>query len=263
MTDNGWVKIHRKMLENPAVMKDPDHLAVWVWLLANVTHKDKKVDFAGQIIGLKPGQLTCGRQQIAEGSKVNEWKVERIIKLFKSEQQIAQQTTNKCRLITINNWNEYQENAQQNAQPVHNNCTTTAQQLHTKQEDKELKNINYKDTIVSSADAVDEKENNVEKVEVKKTDKRDPMISKMILALKGKVGIDAFVDSTIERNIAKHCCGLMEKLGKDEFVRRLDCLLADKFHQKNCNKIKYIYNNIKGFIEPKTTVTNLSEYFTF
>ena len=77
-------------------------------------------------------------------------------------------------------------------------------------------------------------------------------INKMLEALKTKIGISAFVDSSIERNMAKHCCGLMGKIGKDEFVRRLDALLADNFHSKNCNKIKYIYNNIKGFIQPQT-----------
>ncbi len=76
-------------------------------------------------------------------------------------------------------------------------------------------------------------------------------VNEMLLALKGKVGISSFVDSAIERNMAKHCVNLLEKIGKDEFVRRLDVLLKDSFHQKNCNKIKYIYNNVKGFIDSK------------
>ena len=75
-------------------------------------------------------------------------------------------------------------------------------------------------------------------------------INDMLVALKTKVGISAFVDSGIERNMAKHCVSLLGKIGKDEFVRRLEFLLNDPFHRKNSNKIKYIYNNIKGFIEP-------------
>ena len=79
-------------------------------------------------------------------------------------------------------------------------------------------------------------------------------INKMLEALKGKVGIRAFVDSSIERNMAKHCVNLIGKIGNAEFVRRLDALLADSFHRKNCNKIKYIYNNLKGFIEPNVDI---------
>lgn len=76
-------------------------------------------------------------------------------------------------------------------------------------------------------------------------------INEMLIALKNRIGISAFVDSRIERNIAKHCVGLLQRIGKDEFVRRLDIILEDTFHHKNCNKILYVYNQIKGFIEPK------------
>jgi len=79
-------------------------------------------------------------------------------------------------------------------------------------------------------------------------------INKMLEALKGKVNVEAFVDSSIERNMAKHCVSLIGKIGKDEFVRRLDVLLADSFHAKNCNKIKYIYNNVKGFKDVKVDI---------
>lgn len=139
MNNNGWIKLHRKILESPIIMKDPDHIAIWVWLLLNVTHTVKKVDFAGKIISLQPGQLTCGRQQIAEGSKVDRSKVERVLNLLKSEQQIEQQTTNKCRLITVINWIQYQQVEQQSEQPVSNNRATSEQPVSTKQEDKECK----------------------------------------------------------------------------------------------------------------------------
>lgn len=74
-------------------------------------------------------------------------------------------------------------------------------------------------------------------------------INEMLLALKNKIGISAFVDRNIERQIGKHCVNLLGQLGKEEFVRRLDILLKDPFHHKNCNKIKYVYNQLKGWIE--------------
>jgi len=94
------------------------------------------------------------------------------------------------------------------------------------------------------------------KVSTTKVDYRNPEISQMLEALKKHVGVDSFVDSRIERNIARHCISLMQKIGPEEFRRRLDFLLDDAFMAKNCNKIKYVYNNIKGFREPKNnTVT--------
>lgn len=78
-------------------------------------------------------------------------------------------------------------------------------------------------------------------------------VNQMLLALRAKIGIQAFVDSRVERFIAAHCVNLMEKIGVQEFGRRLDILLNDSFHHNNCNKIKYVYNQIKGWIEPKTS----------
>lgn len=81
-------------------------------------------------------------------------------------------------------------------------------------------------------------------------------ISKMLDALKRTIGIDAFADSSIERNIAKHCVTLMDKLGVEEFRRRLDIILDDGFKRRNCNRIKYVYNEIKGFIDIKSNSIN-------
>lgn len=132
----GWIKIHRKMLDNPVVWKDPDYLAVWMYLLLNATHADYSAVFGGKKITLHAGQLITGRYKISEFTKVQSDKVHRILKFLKSEQQIAQQTSSKNSLITILNWDVYQEVAQQNAQQMHNRCTTDAH----KQEYKNIKN---------------------------------------------------------------------------------------------------------------------------
>ena len=135
MVSDGWVKIHRKVLDNPIVCKDSDYLAVWVYLLLNATHKEYEVLFKGAKVTLGVGSLVTGRLKIAKTLNVNEYKVERILKCFENEHQIAQQTSNKNRIITVLNWNKYQIDAQQNEQQLHNNCTTTAH----KQEYKEYR----------------------------------------------------------------------------------------------------------------------------
>ena len=63
---NGFVKLHRKMLDNPVVCKDADHLAIWIWLLLNAVWDEYDVTFGGERLTLKPGQLTTGRKRIAE-----------------------------------------------------------------------------------------------------------------------------------------------------------------------------------------------------
>lgn len=135
----GWIKIHRKMLENPIICKDSDYLSVWIYLLLNATHKEIPALFKGEKIILQPGQLITGRKSMSSKLKISESKIYRIINEYKSEQQIEQQTSNKNSLITILNWNKYQQIEQQNEQQMNNKRTTTEQQLNT---NKNVKNDN-------------------------------------------------------------------------------------------------------------------------
>ena len=132
--NNGYIKTHRKMLDNPVVMKSTDHLAVWMFLLLNATHKGYDVFIEKKRVTLKPGQFVTGRKIISKKLKINESKVERILKTFKIEQQIEQQTNPRCRIISILNWAEYQIGEQQTDQQV-----TNKQPLN--KNDKNEKNI--------------------------------------------------------------------------------------------------------------------------
>ena len=136
----GWIKLHRKLLDNPVTMKDTDHLAVWIYLLLNASHNEHPALFKGEKIILKPGQLITGRKSIALALHIDESKVERILKSLKSEQQIEQQTSSKNRLISITNWEFYQQSEQQNEQQVNNKRTTSEQQVNTNKNIKNDKN---------------------------------------------------------------------------------------------------------------------------
>ena len=104
----GYIKLYRSMLDNPVVNKDADHLAIWIYLLLNATHKEIYSMFRGKKIALSPGQLITGRKVIGRKYNISESKVQRVLKTFENEQQIEQQSSNKNRLITILHWNEYQ-----------------------------------------------------------------------------------------------------------------------------------------------------------
>lgn len=147
--NNGWVKLHRKMLDNPVVMKDADHLTVWVYLLLVATHKDLPTMYGGKKIILHPGQLVTGRKKISKATGVNESKVKRILNLFESDQQIDQRKERYGTLISINAWNEYQLCDQQNDQQVTNEWPTSDQRVTTIQEDKNKRTQEVKKDIYS------------------------------------------------------------------------------------------------------------------
>ena len=150
----GWVKIHRKILDNPISCKDSDYLAVWIYLLLNATHKEYDALFNGKRITLQKGQLITGTISISKKMNINKDKVQRILKSFENDKQITQQTSNKNRLISIINWNEYQDIDKQNDKQVINKCETTDKQLIT---NKNVKNIkNDKNVVVVSDSCVDD-----------------------------------------------------------------------------------------------------------
>ena len=136
----GWIKLHRCLLDNPIVMKDADHLAVWTYLLLEATHKDIQKLFKGKKITLKPGQLITGRIVISDALHISESKVRRILNEFESDHQIDRQRSNKKSLITVLNWDLYQSADQQDDQQVTNKRPTSDQQVTTLQEYKEDKN---------------------------------------------------------------------------------------------------------------------------
>jgi len=140
MIEQGWIKLHRKMLDNPVVWKDSDHLAVWIYLLLNATHKDMDVLFKNKRITLKPGQLITGRKSIANQLSISDSKVKRVLLAFESDQQIDRQRSNKNSLITILNWCEYQQNDQQNDQQVTSKRPASDQQVTTNKNIKNIKN---------------------------------------------------------------------------------------------------------------------------
>lgn len=139
MDNLGWIKLHRKLLDNP-YMRRPAYLSVWMHLLLHAQHdSSQSIIFKGERIMLRPGQLACGRKQLSEWTGVSEGTVQRILKTLKNEQQIEQQTSSEFRLITILNWGSYQKSEQLNEQPVNNERTTSEQPVNTIQECKKIR----------------------------------------------------------------------------------------------------------------------------
>lgn len=180
---NGWVKLHRKMLDNPIIMKDAEHLAVWMYLLLNATHAEYPALFKGKKITLQPGQLITGRKSIASTLCVSESKVTRILSAFESEQQIEQLTSNKNRLISVVNWDKYQIFDQQNEQQMNNNWTTTEQQVNTNKKNKNVKNVKNE---IKYSDIPELNEAILEFIKFRKGIKK-PMTDKAVKLMLGKL----------------------------------------------------------------------------
>lgn len=148
----GWISLHRKILDNPIVCKDSDYFSVWCYLLLNATHTGYDVTFRRERITLKPGQLITGRKKIAAQFNISESKVQRILKKLEIEQQIEQQTGNRNRLVTVLNWHQYQKSE-------HNQRTSSEQQVNTNNNVKKDNKKDIKKEVIEIVDYLNDKAN--------------------------------------------------------------------------------------------------------
>lgn len=137
----GWIKIHRKILDNPIVCKDSETFAIWIYLLLNATHQDVPALFKGKRITLQKGQLLTGILSIAKKLDIDKSKVQRTLKSFENDKQIEQQMSNQNRLISILNWEEYQNIDKPNDKQLINERETSDKQVITNKNVKNDKNV--------------------------------------------------------------------------------------------------------------------------
>lgn len=132
------------MLDNPLVSK-PTYFSLWIILLLKANHKECKIIWNGEFKTIRAGQFITGRKALKKESGIPETTIERILNMLENGHQIKQQKTSKYRLITIVNWEQYQD---QNAK-VDNKRTTNGQQTDTNKNDNNDKN-EKKPTVAGS-----------------------------------------------------------------------------------------------------------------
>lgn len=122
----GWVTIHRRILDNPIATK-PDWAWLWVYLLLRANHEDKRIIWNKKELLIKRGQLLTGLYSMSKESGVSIQSIRSAITYLISTNQITSQTTNRWRIITICNYEEYQRvtSKSTNKQQSSNNLATT------------------------------------------------------------------------------------------------------------------------------------------
>lgn len=151
---NGWIKIYRKLRDNP-YMRKPAYRAVWVELLLEAQHEGRDIIWKGRRTTLNPGQLTCGLKQLSDWTGVPRGTCKRILDCFKSETMIETQTSNKFSLITIINWSDHQKSETQNETVMKRKRNASETLVKTPKECKNEKNERMEeDDATTTADRI-------------------------------------------------------------------------------------------------------------
>lgn len=117
MSDQGWISLYRK-IQNSFVWTNSDQLKLWLLILMKANHSENKFLFNGEELSVSKGQMVTGVNVLASDFNEGVKPVNRVagrtlwrwLKKFEKEQMLSIESTSKYSIITVINWDEYQQN---------------------------------------------------------------------------------------------------------------------------------------------------------
>jgi hypothetical protein len=135
--DNGWIKLHRKISDNPIWKAEPfSRGQAWVDLILLANHKDGIIFVRDHRIEIARGDVGYSQNALSLRWKWSRTKVRKFLNMLEKEQQIKQIKSHSYTVIRLINYDDYQQEKQQKD----NSRTTAEQQKDTNKNVKKGKN---------------------------------------------------------------------------------------------------------------------------
>jgi len=140
----GWIKVHRSLLESDIWQKDEpyDSRSAWLDLLMSANHEDRDIVFDYEVVKISRGQFITSIRKLAKRWK---WSAERTLKylrILERLEMIHRDSNAKRTLITIVNYDKYQDvpNADENTGENANRTQTERKSEQGSEPNKKIKN---------------------------------------------------------------------------------------------------------------------------
>lgn len=130
----GYIKLHRSILDWQWA-DDPNTFCVFVRLLLSVNHKPS--NYRGHEI--PPGSGVFGREALAAQTGLSVRNVRTALKHLKATGEVTVSQAAKFSIITITNWEQYQQGDPQSDQQVTGKRPASDQQVTTSKEGKKVR----------------------------------------------------------------------------------------------------------------------------
>lgn len=123
----GWVCVHRQLLDNP-IFKNDKMFRVFMFCLLRAQHTAGDQLVGDSVVHLEAGQLATGRIAISDKTGLSQQNVRTAISKLEKLGILTIKPTTKYSVITMTNWDKYQQTNQQttNKQPTSNQQVTTS-----------------------------------------------------------------------------------------------------------------------------------------
>ena len=122
MENTGFTKSYRAKWQNP-IFRNLLEAGIWAWLCDTAVWEETRIRFNGELITLQRGQLLTSIRFISKGFDIGEQKVRTFLDHIESDGMINTQPTHKGTLITICNYEKYQQNANSTNTPTNTPLT--------------------------------------------------------------------------------------------------------------------------------------------
>lgn len=145
--DGGWIKLHRSLGEH-WIGKNVTTLGIFTKLVLLSNYKPSKIRFNGKLVELARGQILTSSIELAENSDLSRSTIERHLKRLQDDGSIEQLTSSHGRIITICNYERYQQKDDLPEQQPDNQRTASDtpsgqpadnQRTHSKEVNKSIK----------------------------------------------------------------------------------------------------------------------------
>lgn len=189
----GYIKLYRE-LKKKAIWKTStnEQKVILITLLLMVNWEEVEWEWKGEKYTCKPGQMITSIKKIIDecGGSVSRQNVRTALERFEKYDFLTKEVTNASHLITICNWEQYQDKKEAanqegnqrvtNGQPTGNQRVTTNEEY---KEDKEYKEINNNTVLLDEKKFVEGEKSETpeeEKLPTKRTPKKPDFINLII-----------------------------------------------------------------------------------
>jgi hypothetical protein len=158
---DGWIKLHRKFA-SWEWFNISEMVHLFIYLLLNANSEDG--EWRG--IEVKRGQIITGLNSLNEKTKISIQTLRTCLTRLEKTGEINTQTTNQYRIITICNYELYQDKQQATNKRSNKQLTSDQQATNNKQEEEEHKKYIYSSFYDSEIEKSQNDENYIEVVKI-------------------------------------------------------------------------------------------------
>lgn len=114
---SGFVKLYRRVLDNPVFKSDAEAMA-FAWLILKASWQETEVRYKGQIVRLERGQLTVSARDMAKAMEWSKSRVSRFLNTLRERDMIEYVSGTYANVINIRNYGAFQSNSKIDGTPA-------------------------------------------------------------------------------------------------------------------------------------------------